>query len=290
MTLNRIFTAFLFAVLFFWNVSADTPQEKPSSESLQDSLQASEDTTQVTFRNEQWLNQLQGRAMIRLWSWDNEEKFSYSLEIYYAQLNAIQMMPDLGRMISLSDPYANPEYDFRDDPAYRLAYAREIVAPEHGKPGNVLWVSPLTAVYLAYLGFREIGSKYFRSSKDPYEGVSLSTAEIEMAWIIWENPDLSAVDWYRAYYQRNESKDITFLVFQRRIDELLKKKIIAARRVFNEGNRYTPAISRSLLIRKIEEQWQSGDAISDSLRYQEFLRMRGLLEEESGIQDSVQTR
>jgi hypothetical protein len=153
----------LFSISPVFNSFADEAQEKRSAESRQDSLQTGEDTTQVLFRNEQWLNQLQGRAMVRLWTWDNEEKFRYPLEIYYARLNAIQTIPDLSRMINLSDPYANPEYDFRDDPAYRLGYAQEIVAPEHGKPGNVLWVSPLTAMYLAYLGFRELGSKYFRS-------------------------------------------------------------------------------------------------------------------------------
>jgi hypothetical protein len=219
----------LFSISPVFNSFADEAQEKRSAESRQDSLQTGEDTTQVLFRNEQWLNQLQGRAMVRLWTWDNEEKFRYPLEIYYARLNAIQTIPDLSRMINLSDPYANPEYDFRDDPAYRLGYAQEIVAPEHGKPGNVLWVSPLTAMYLAYLGFRELGSKYFRSTRDPYESVSLSAAEIEMARIIWENPDLSAVDWYRVYYQNNEAKDVTFLAFQRRIDDarcLTKETVI----------------------------------------------------------------
>lgn len=214
-----------------------------------------------------------------MWVWDNPDQFSYPAEIYLSKLAVAQSLPDISVMVSIGNPYANPEYDFRDDPAYRLAYAQEIVAPEYGKSNNVIMVSPLTVAYLAYLGFREYGWKHLRSKKDPYENITLKETEIEMARILWENPDMSATEWYKTYYRMNDAQDMTFLAFQRQVDNLLRKKLIRSRRVLSEGARYSPAISPALLKRKLKAQQQSRDALSDSTRYRELLQMNKLLEE-----------
>ena len=165
--------------------------------------------------------------------------------------------------------------NFQGSTAHQLSYADELYENYVLKPdyGNGMVVPILPMAFLALYGARE-GILALR--KDP--PVSLEATDVEILGIIWNNPDIDAVNCYQLYNQNDSGQKLTFMTIRNRLDKLRDERLIDSRTDVEQQVHYTARYTRAELLQRLEEELNSNNAPEDLARNMHIQHMQMLLQ------------
>ncbi|RMI27544.1 MAG: hypothetical protein D6681_00455 [Calditrichaeota bacterium] len=275
----RILAIWLLSVSAVCAQSAGTTSGAPESASPTGAASVSGDSS-LFLSNTLWLNQMRLNALIRLSLWENRQQLIPVLKPRQPAGGPRHILADLSLKLKTGDPYAIPGYDFRSDPSYRVAYARQFVLPEHSQRlRNALMLSPTLLIPVVTRLLEGLGTRLFRSRpQDPYRDLSLGDTEIRMMQLLWQTPGMTLSEWYRQYYTHFDGRRLTFTVFENLVLRLQAKKLVELRKPPGDTQRLYPLISRQQLLIRIRSYLQNSDIISSPDRHEELLFMEQMLE------------
>ena len=163
---------------------------------------------------------------------------------------------------------------FQSSTAYQYSYADELYRTHVLKPdyGNGVVVPILPMAFLALYGARE---GFLALQKDPL--ISLEATDVKILEIIWDNPDITAVDCYELYNQNDSAVELTFLTLQKRLDKLSNQKIIEAHTHSNHNMHYNSRFSRDELLQRLEDELNKNADAQHLARNMDIQRMKMLL-------------
>jgi predicted transcriptional regulator len=192
--------------------------------------------------------------------------FSFHNPVYSIQPGHLPSGPEIFRR------YGN--LGFQSSTAYQYSYADELYRTHVLKPdyGNGVVVPILPMAFLALYGARE---GFLALQKDPL--ISLEATDIKILEIIWGNPDITAVDCYELYNQNDSEVELTFLILQKRLDNLLNQKIIEASTHGDRNMYYNSRFTRDELLQRLEDELNKNAYAQHLARNMDIQRMKMLL-------------
>jgi len=186
------------------------------------------------------------------------EKFKYLPPAYYS-----------GKQSAI-DPSG-----FQGSTAFSLNYSEELRRADQLKPeyGNAYFVVPVLPVaFLALYGAKE---GFLALKKDP--PISFDETDLIILKMMWAEPDLTAVDYYRRYNQQDLPANLTYMSLQRRLDILLSQKVIETRKDGENQVHYSVRHNRQELLEVLDEELRKDNGDQPPARLLELQRMKMLL-------------
>lgn len=211
-------------------------------------------------------------VFMRFWDQKSLLQINQSLSFNF---QALGFSPQTGKLPSGSEifrKYGN--LNFQSSTAYQFSYADELYRAHVLKPdyGNSVVVPILPMAFLALYGARE---GFLAMQKDPL--ISLEETDLRILEILWNNPDITDVDCYQLYNQKDFDVKLTFITIQKRFDKLVKQRVITSRTDIENRVHYHPQYSRLELSQKLESELIQNNEARHLARNLDIQRMKILL-------------
>lgn len=164
---------------------------------------------------------------------------------------------------------------FQGSTAFSLSYSEELRRKDQLKPeyGNAYFVVPvLPMAFLALYGAKE---GFLALKKDP--PISFDETDLTLLKMMWADPDLMAVDYYRKYNQQDLPANLTYMSLQQRLDKLLSQRVIESRKGGDNKARYSVRHNRQELLEVLDEELRKDNGEQPPARLLELQRMKMLL-------------
>lgn len=92
--------------------------------------------------------------------------------------------------------------------------------------------------------------------------------------MMWAEPDLTAVDYYRKYNQQDLPANLTYMSLQQRLDKLLSQRVIASRKDGENQVHYSVRHNRQELLEVLDEELRKDNGARPPGRMLELQQMK----------------
>jgi len=246
--------------------SADSTKNNTDSLSTEDSTTASKDLTRSTQDSTQF------NTFKYFWKPGIYLPLNSTLTFTFRSPARVRKWKALSSGSEILSKFGN--INFQGSTAFQLVYADEFYKAEVLKPdyGNAFIVPILPMAFLALYGAQK---GFLALKKDP--PISFDKVDVEIMDIIRENSGLTAVDCYQKYSEMNLPGNLTFMTLQRRLDKLMRQRVIYSREEGENKTRYTLLRAREELLQILDEELRKDEPNQHPARIVELQRMKTLL-------------
>lgn len=268
--MKQILALILVNVLF--TIVFSQPMDKTTRNIEPDSLNGTDSTATLEKAQKSKTDSTSFDFFIRFWDQKNILQMNSSLSFTYRNPEFSIQWGKLPSGSEILRQYGNS--NFQGSTAYQLSYADELYKTYVLKPdyGNGMVVPILPMAFLALYGARE---GFLALQKDPL--ISLEATDVKILEIIWDNPDLTDVDYYQIYNQHDFATELTYLTMRKRLDKLEKQKLLISRFDGESNIHYNSNYTRQELMQRLEEELNKNEDPQHRARNLEIQRMKMLL-------------
>lgn len=182
-------------------------------------------------------SELQLEARAKIWEIQNRQSLGNALVLTFQNLQTIDKRRQYMLGTSPSRQQAKVDLSVGSSTAANILQAADAgvqgeIQGGHGRRGSGGFVFPvLTTAILAAKGAK-MGYDYLKG----LPLINLGNRHLAMMDVLWEQPDLTAINWYQFYYRRQPQPAPSFLTFAADLDSLQHQQVVVPRDI--EGQKY----------------------------------------------------